>query len=173
MKKIWKIIAIAIAVVTLGVVGISAFGGGMSLGRDVNPDNLIVEKNYFNNLLDESDGGLKVNWKDDGTFVLYGKHEDKSLADAALFKSDFTSVTLEAGTYTISTGNDHADQEKFGLYVQYGSNIEYVTDEHVTFTLTEDTVVIVGFFVKNNYTCLFHKIAPVLVEGSEAAEFYK
>lgn len=142
--------------------------------KDLNPNNLLVKKEtYVANLLAETAGGLSINWKDDGRFILSGKHSDDNEANNALYRYEFASVELEAGTYTLSHGNDDAASDTFHLYIQWDGEIkENVYKDAKTFTLDTDTTVIIGFAVKNNYFIFYEEIAPVLVSGTTAGEFY-
>jgi len=182
VKKVLKVIALVLVCCTACMTVMHLSGAELKsptewFEKDVNPDNLIVEKNYADNLIKETSKGLKVKWNDDGSFVLSGKHEDDNLANAALYESDsFVTVTLVPGDYVLSTGNENADVEKFGLVVRgYGDAAEYVGNKPLKMHVEEATTISVSFFVKNNLRLwgFNSKILPTLVAGTEAGEFYK
>ena len=141
--------------------------------KDRNPDNLLTVEEYNDNLLEESDKGLKVKWNDDGSLVLSGKHSDDNIANAALYSFEFATLTLDAGDYTLTVGNDDADKEEFGLKVTYGDTTHYVGADKQVIHLDEETAVTFSVFVKNNRTMFWEKLMPTLVEGTEAGDFYK
>ena len=140
--------------------------------KTLNPDNLIKVENYFDNLMSDSEKGLKVKWKDDGRFVLSGKHSDADIADNSLYTVAFTSVTLNPGVYTLSTGNDKCDDDTYGLYyIKNGESPVYV-QEKTSISIDSITPVEIGFYVKNNYNIIYAEFAPVLVSGDKVGTFF-
>lgn len=144
--------------------------------KTLNPDNLLVKKDtYITNLLKETDKGLRIDWKDDGAFVLSGKHADDNEANNAMYMYEFATLELEPGKYTISSGNDKANAETYGMFVKYDGQIKHnVYGDAVTFDIDgeETKTVIIGFSVKNQYRILYAKFEPVLVKGDKAGSFY-
>ena len=166
-------IIIASALMSFAFMAFSNFAKENIFEKDINPDNLLTVEEYNDNLLEESDKGLKVNWKDDGSLVLSGKHSDDNIANSALYSFEFATLTLDAGDYTLTTGNDDADKEEFGIKVTYGDTTHYVGADKQVIHLDEETAVTFSVFVKNNRFMAWEKIMPILVEGTDAGDFYK
>ena len=179
--KILKIVGIVLLCAVMLSFGLSIFGGGLNIEnpfeRDVNDKNLLKVENYFDNRLkDETSKGMKINWKNDGSFSLSGKHVDEDLPDKNVICYEFTEILLTPGTYTLSAGNKNAAKDTFGVYAQAGDDIWYVEgdqDGTISFTLTETKTVVIGWFVKNNYRIIYQKVAPTLVSGEATIDFYK
>lgn len=181
-RKNWiGVTGIILAVVMLTTAALTGVGFATKsfeqnpFNKERNPDNLLTTECYMKNLTDEFDKGLNVKWNDDGSFVMSGKYEDDQIAKDARFVYEFASITLEAGDYTISTGNDNCKKDEFGLVVYYDGKTEYIGSEEFTLILDEESTVTVGLFVKNDLRLwsLSSKITPTLVAGTEAGEFYK
>ena len=176
-----RTIATILICVTLCGVALVFVGGGLNIEnpfeRDVNDKNLLKVENYFDNRLkDETSKGMKINWKNDGSFSLSGKHVDEDLPDKNVICYVFTEILLTPGTYTLSAGNKNAAEDTFGVYAQAGDDIWYVEEDQdgtISFTLTETKTVVIGWFVKNNYRIIYQKVAPTLVSGEAAIDFYK
>lgn len=182
VKRVLTVTAMTLAILTtvLGVLHLSGVAlkspSEWTWNQDErNEKNLLTTDCYVSNLTSDFEKGLKIDWKDDGSFVLSGKYEDADLAGNARFTYDFANVTLNAGTYTISSGNTHCDEQEFGLVVTYGNSTEYIGSKAKTITLTDTTTVTVGVFVKNNLRLwsLTSKITPVVAAGTETIEFYQ
>ncbi len=142
--------------------------------KEKNDANLLsYKKHYIENLLEKTNEGLKVKWKDDGRFTLSGEHKSNSVDNNSCYPYDFASILLTEGDYTITTGNDKCAADEFGLYVKHNGTTTYVYNEPVTFKVTADDTVEIGFFVKNNNFILSEELRPCLVSGIEAAEFFK
>lgn len=170
------------------LVAVGALLGGMILHltgteinnpwkKEVNENNLIQVEDYLENSLKDTSAGLKVKKNDDGSFVLSGKHADKDEADNAIYKSAyFVNVNLTAGSeYVLSTGNDRCSTDTFGLYYIMNGETTLVGEKDVKIVATEDTVISIGYFVKNNtyFFSWFSKITPILVPNGENVAFYK
>ena len=85
-------------------------------------------------------------------------------------KVPFASVTLKAGTYTIS-GYEKAQANTLGVYAMVGSS-EYSEAGQTTFTVTQETTVVSGFYVYNGVNTFGKTLYPVLVSGEKAGSFY-
>lgn len=141
--------------------------------KELNEDNLIKADNYFENLVEETDGGLKIKWKDDGRFVLTGKHSDDNIANNALYSVAFTTVTLNEGTYTFTPGNDNCGDETYGMYYKInGGEPVYVFANKAVITVESTSAVEFGFYIKNNYHILYAEFAPVIVSGDKIGTFF-
>ena len=150
--------------------GVSA----LTTEKQLNPNNLLNKKdNYVTALLEETDKGLKIDWTDNGSFVLSGKHDDDNEANNSMYRFAFAEIELEPGTYTLSHGNKKASDETYGLYVQYDGMIKHnVYGSSTTFELDKDTTVIIGFAVKNKINIIYAKFEPVLVKGDKVGSFF-
>ena len=165
-----KIILIVIASLLAGVI---AFGAISSLlaEKPLNENNLLKYDKY-ENMIEESEKGLKVKWNEDGSIVLSGKHSDNDIANNAHYSCPFVTVELDPGEYTLSTGNKNCSQDTYGMYIIVDGASTPVYDKPVTFTVSEKTVATVGFTVKNNYYILYGKLSPVLVAEDNAENIY-
>ena len=153
--------------------------------KELNPDNLIKEADYVSNLDDELDNGLKINWKDDGEIVLYGKIDDETkTGDQIPDPVTFVSVTVDPGkVYTLSSGNKSCDESTFGLLVEWNDadgnkQSAKAADDALKLDFTENTEAVtltISFYYENDtiYFGLNSYLRPVLVEGETAGEFYK
>lgn len=153
--------------------------------RELNPDNLIKEENYVDNLADELKNGLKVNYKDSGEIVLYGKvDDDTKTGDQQPDPITFVSVTVDPGkVYTLSSGNKNSSEKTFGLQCEWvDANGEKVSakaaDDALKIDLTKHTEVVtltISFYYENDVTYLgiFSYLRPTLVVGESAGDFYK
>lgn len=153
--------------------------------RELNPDNLIKEENYVDNLEDELKNGLKVDYKDSGEIVLYGKVDDDSITgDQQPDPITFVSVTVDPGkVYTLSSGNKNVSEKTFGLQCEWvDANGEKVSakaaDDALKIDLTKHTEAVtltISFYYENDVTYLgiFSYLRPTLVVGESAGDFYK
>ena len=153
--------------------------------RELNPDNLIKEENYVDNLDDELENGLKINYKDSGEIVLFGKVDDDNITgDQQPDPIPFVSVTVDPGkVYTLSSGNKHCDEKTFGLLCEWiDANGEKVSgkaaDDALKIDLTECTEAVtltISFYYENDVTYfgINSYLRPTLVEGESAGDFYK
>ena len=149
--------------------------------RELNEDNILKRDIYHDELVSESKGGLKLNWKDDGSVIIFGIQEsDKD--DDDFYRVEFASVTLAPGVYKLSTGNKNADSKSFGIFYSYANsgNIiqNYVGSETETITITEsmgDTVVRLSVFVAEDerFFGIQSYVRPILVPEASSVDFYK
>ena len=146
------------------------------LRGDRNPDNLLtvenytVEKNKSGDMEGSTKYGVTYKVKDDGRIVLSGKNNYNAETDVTVQKVPFASVTLKPGTYTIS-GYEKAQANTLGVYAMVGSE-EYSEAGQTTFTISQETTVVIGFYVYNDVNTFGKTLYPVLVEGKTAGEFY-
>ncbi len=166
-KNIAKIVVASICAFAIGI-GVAA----LTAPKDLNDKNLLKYENYVNKL-EESAGGLKIDWKEDGRIVLSGKHASDNTINNSKFTNPFVSVTLTEGTYQISSGNKHASPGTYGLYYVLNGERHEVCKNVDTFTVTGSTVIEVGYFVKNNEFILYAELEPVLVAKGDSVEFFK
>lgn len=148
----------------------------VNVGNTRNEQNLLSYEQYDKNQtnIEKTSCGLHVKFKDDGSIVLYGKHNDANLTAQQRYESTFSNLILDAGTYTLSAGNTNADEDTFGLFVYVNGERFYVKNGQVTFTVTEsNSAAVVGWFVKNNYWILYEKLYPTLASGKDAIAFYE
>ena len=175
-NKAKRIAKKVIALILAFAAGCAAVGAYTALTREkpLNENNLIKYENYFENVtsLEETDKGLKIKWDDDGTFAISGKHADNDLSNNAQYKLAFTQVLLTEGTYMFSSGNESADDDTYGLYIEYGDKIAYTYSDATVVTIDTPTTATVGFFVKNNYRVVYADFEPVLVPGDKAQGFF-
>lgn len=173
-KNFLTVGAFILALITCLMAVINVFG--IDFKKEVNPDNLLKYEDYDKNLLkDETSKGMKIKWYDDGSFALYGKHEDETLSPTQFVDYKFASVYLSVGTYVLSANNDDAGDD-FGLYVTVdnGTNIQRTNKGEVKFSVTEESVPVqIGWYVKNDQRIIFEKIEPTIASGTVAIEFYK
>lgn len=138
-----------------------------------NPDNLLtienytVEKNKDGKMVGATRYGVSYTVKDDGRITLSGTNNDY---DGDVQKVAFANVTLKPGTYTIS-GYENAGAKTLGVYAKVGQD-EYLGDIQGTFTITQETTVVIGFYVYNKVNVSGKTLYPVLVSGEDAGEFY-
>ncbi len=166
-KNIVKIVVASICSFAIGI-GVAA----LTAPKDLNEKNLLKYENYVNKL-EESAGGLKIDWKEDGRIVLSGKHASDDTTNNSKFTSPFVSVALTEGTYQISSGNKHASSNTYGLYYVLNGEYHEVCKNVDMFTVAGATVIEIGFFVKNNEFILHAKFKPVLVAKGDSTEFFK
>ena len=173
-KQILKYIGVAILAIVVFMGSFSIYN--KITDKDLNPDNLLKFEENYNNKLTESweDGSLKAKWNDDGSFALYGKYDDPDLASTDFFTYDFATVSLAAGTYTFSHGNDNCTDETYYLSIKSadGTVSGVVCDKSFTFELEEASNITVSFNVKNEHRIVYAKFQPVLVPGAATGDFY-
>lgn len=176
-RGVWKTLGIITASVlsTCMLLSVGSFVK-TAFTKEVNPDNLIKEENYWESAtgLKETAKGLKIKWNEDGSIVLSGKHKDDNLAGNALYKLEFTMLTLDAGTYVFNCGNKDAEKDKFGMFVVQGTEIVYAEDDDVVITVKENsTPVRFGIYVKNNEYLWNEELTPILVPEGSNVSFWK
>lgn len=133
--------------------------------RSRNSDNLLS-----GDFVDYNSGdGISVTARNDGTLVVKGEY----LGTEDCLVIDVETVTLSAGTYTLS-GAPNGGNYTYYLRVSYGSKTvtgDFGTDGG-TFTLSSSTAVTVQLVVYPEREFNNLVIRPVLVEGTEAGDFY-
>lgn len=173
-KQILKYVGVAFLAIVVCMGSLSIYN--KINDKDLNPDNLLkYEEHYNDKLTDEWENGtLKAKWNDNGSFALYGKYEDPDIADSDFFSYDFATVSLAAGTYTFSHGNDNCSDETYYLSVKSadGTVSGVVCDKAFTFELTEASNITISFNVKNEHRIIYAKFEPVLVAGEKAGDFF-
>jgi len=135
-----------------------------------NPDNLITTESYILDEQTTNGYGINIKLKDDGRMVLNGRMKYEK--DKAYYTT-FATVTLKAGTYTLS-GLDNASFNTYGYYfsVNGAEAVPVITDKQ--FVIEQDnTPVSIGFYVYDGEILFNKTLAPVLVAGNQAGEFYK
>ena len=183
-----KIVAVSLAVCTLfGALfaGASFMTDGFTkmdpsewFERDINPDNLIKRDDYVEALPEETEGGLSLDWRKNGSVRISGKLEESNPSDS-FYRVVFTDVTLPAGKYTLSCGNDKANTNTFGLRMEYNLGAEKqsidVGAEDFTFELDSETTVVLSIFVAKNerFYGINSFINPILVSEGQTVSFYK
>ena len=146
--------------------------------RDLNPDNLLKREDYIEALPEEIEGGLKFKWNENGSVKISGIFEEKNPSES-FYTFVFTDVTLPAGTYVLSTGNDKANTNTFGLRMEYPIGAEKkcvdVGADNYKFTLEGETNVVLSVFVAKNerFYGINSYINPVLVAEGDTVSFYK
>ena len=176
-KEIWRTIGIIVAS-TLCAAMLMSVGSFVKplFEKEVNPDNLIKEENYWESAtgLKETEKGLKIKWNEDGSIVLSGKHNDDNLAGNALYMVQFTQVILDKGTYVFNSGNDDAKKDEFGIMILKNGETIYAEGSDVKIEITENsTPVLFGIYVKNNEYLWNEKLTPTLVPDGSPVEFYQ
>ena len=174
MKKFFKKPAGIITIAVLIAVGVSAIFGALTNGfqefdiRKPNPDNIINVEQYNDALDAEREDGLTVEVDEDGAIKVSGKNKTES--DVVIAVQE---VTLEVGKYTISSGAKGTGDETYFLSIVNG-------EEEVIADTEEDSTIAI---TANDTTCTINiticagesvdvTFYPVLVEGTNAANFY-
>ena len=144
--------------------------------ESTNEKNLInPEKDYMSKLPPTTEKGLKLDWKDNGKVVLTGSHNDGDQTSEYNHPIPFANVTVEAGTYILSTGNKYCGEKTFGLkyeYIKDGETVVgYVADKPLTLEFDQDTTIKLSIYVRNGekFYGIFSYIIPTL-EAVEAVE---
>ena len=169
-KSTWKTIGIIVAIVALGALLLSIGIPFINSMRDRNPANLIkTGDGYLKSKV--TDYGLEVKVDENGAIHFDGQTSRNELLTVQ-------TVTLGAGTYTIS-GIKDVDISKMYLAAKWGEgNIAYAGTESATFVLdaeTEVTVVINIFGTEdgeNTISWANRTVLPVLVQDDEPGDFY-
>lgn len=183
-KSFWRRVGTVLLCVALSVGALTAIarwtGGSYdvvsSIRGERNPANLLTVEDYT--VAKNKDGdregstkyGVTYTVKEDGRITLSGKNNYTAEPNATVQKIPFASVTLKAGTYTIS-GYEKAQANTLGVYAMVGSG-EYSEAGETTFTISQETTVVIGFYVGNGVNMLGKTLYPVLVAGETAGEFY-
>ena len=169
-NKIVKWICVILAIVACGAC-FSAVTDNFK--KEVNENNLIKYNEYTTAAkTEEFANGLKAKWNEDGTIVLYGKAYDENVSGNYLHEHVFMTLTLQPGTYTFTSGNDNCSEDTYHTFVKVGTQYYRGFKDTKSIVITEECTVAVGFAVKNDYRIAYAKLAPVLVAGAEAQDFF-
>lgn len=165
--------------VALAVIAVVSFLGNITDGfqihlkdatlRDRNESNLLTGKYGWKDDVYNNGDGYKLTAGKDGTVTINGEYTGSSASATVVLEK----VTLSAGTYTIS-GAPNGGNQTYLIRANTGSG-SYVADfgaEGGTFTLTTSTEVTIELVLFGDFEFNNVKIRPVLVDGSEAGEFY-
>ena len=172
----WIGVIALILVVVLAVSFIGKITGGFTKDlddvtlRDRNPENLLSgDYGWTDNKRNMGDG-IVLTSKKDGTIILDGEYKGSEQSVTI----DLETVSLSAGTYTVS-GAPKGGSYTYHLLISYSSGTCTADfgDANGTFTLTspESVELKLVCFAENSFDSI--KIQPVLVEGSEAGDFYE
>lgn len=174
-KSTIKMIAIvAVACLAMAFIGHITDGFQTNLKdasiRGRNPDNLLSGDYGWKDDVYNVGDGYKLTAKNDGSIVITGEYTGTD-GSAVI---DLEEVTLSAGTYTLS-GAPNGGNATYLLRVSYGSTnvIGDFGAEGGTFTLSSSTEVTVQLLLYPEHEFLRTTVRPVIVEGSEAGEFYE
>ena len=176
-KRLLRIVALVLASAAVSAVIVFAFGGlkfENPLDKKLNPDNLLSYSDYDKTLMiEDTNYGVKIKWKDNGAIVINGKNNDNTLDDNEVRYYAFATKTLDPGTYTIS-GYEKANLSELGIYVKLPDQNDYIYADTKTdsFTLSEATTVEIGFYIGNGKYFFNKTLYPTLVSGDTAGEFY-
>lgn len=138
--------------------------------RPRNPDNLLSGEYGWKDDVYNVGDGYKLSAKNDGSIVITGEYTGTDGSASIVLEK----VTLAAGTYTLS-GAPNGGNATYLLKVTYGSNnvIGDFGAEGGTFTLSSSTEVTLQLVLYPEHEFLRTTVRPVIVEGSEAGDFYK
>ena len=184
-----------VAIMLAGVVLTSALTAGLGFAsksfiekdlgawfqRELNEDNLVKADDYVN-IIEETDKGLKINVKDDGSIYLTGCQDEKAEDPADQYHDvKIVDVTVEPGKYVLSSGNEKADKDTFGIQYDYidtndAKQTGWVFGESKVLEFTETTTVTLSIAVVRGerFFGIMSYLRPVLVpEGTANTDFYK
>lgn len=138
--------------------------------RPRNPDNLLSGEYGWKDDVYNVGDGYKLSAKNDGSIVITGEYTGTDGSASIVLEK----VTLAAGTYTLS-GAPNGGNATYLLKVTYGSNnvIGDFGAEGGTFTLSSSTEVTLQLVLYPEHEFLRTTVRPVIVEGSEAGDFYE
>lgn len=177
LKTNTKLILVALAVI-LAVSFIGKITNGFQTDlkdatlRDRNESNLLTGKYTETGWKDDSynvGDGYKLTAAKDGTITINGEYTGSSASATVVLEK----VTLSAGTYTLS-GAPNGGNQTYLIKAVYGGT-ETVADfgsTGGTFTLTSSEPVTIQLVLFGDFEFNNVKIRPVLVDGSEAGDFY-
>lgn len=184
-KGFWRRLGTIVLCVALSVGALTAIarwtGGSYDiitqLRGDRNPDNLLtvenytVEKNKSGKMEASTRYGIDYKVKDDGRVVLTGTNKNYEGSNGEKYQTvPLASVTLKAGEYTLS-GYEKAGANTLGVYALVNGN-EVRGDIAGTFTLSQESTVVIGFYIYNDVRTFNTTLYPVLVAGATAGSFY-
>lgn len=180
------ILAVVLCVTVTGIVSVRTDGfndmGGL-VTADLNEDNILKigdggNYKYEGGKAIREDNGLIVSFADNGSVTVRGDIENES----STFDYEIATVTLPAGTYTLTSGRNGASStasvKSVWLTVRNADTDAEICkgdfggiDTDGTFTLDAETQVEI---MLNVYPAEYsgYTVYPVLVKGSEAGGFY-
>lgn len=164
LKKIGIIALVVLAV--LGATGI-CFGIVNSMQK-LNPDNIIVAKNYDEELTADRVTAIA---SEDGTITVTGKN-----ATEEDLKIKVCDVTLDKGEYTISSGAKGTGKN-YNLCIETGEGDNLVTitadtKDDSTFKVDTDDTMYTVYIVVTAGAEIDTTFQPVLVSGDKVGSFY-
>ena len=163
----WKTFGIIVASTLLSclLLGVVSGGAGM-FEKKRNEANLLDPKDYTIKSEDATGNGLSIDVCEDGSIKIKG---ETTASDSRVVSS----VTLPAGTYTIS-GVKEPDKLNFSLYVEVLGQQYHAGTGNATFTLDSEQTVNVILSWGEDYKVPYANrvITPCIVEGQTAGEFY-
>ena len=183
MKKFIKLLAcvLAISLLTAFVINVSNFAllKKLTQKKVVNPDNIFVSDTVkWNKYI--SKNGINFDCQEDGTWHIYGT----STVSGAIVLT-LESFTLEAGkTYTFSQGLERAGSLSYFVKLECSNGNTYLGDLdpvidaddsrqiYGSFVAQSGATYTVGIYIRNTGAVIDETFCPVLVEGTEAGEFY-
>lgn len=170
-KDFVKIVCLVLLCAVVSVTAVSLTNG---FDQDRNEDNLLTLDCYesMSSRIHETGDGVTFDWNDDGSVRVRGKNEVEDLPEEAVSYYDFATVTLQPGTYTISSCYKKAEDTTLGIYYEINGEKVLETAEDGVFELTEITEVVIGIYVGNDIYFAGAKLCPVIVEGDTAGSFY-
>ena len=170
----WMLLLVGLAII-MAVSFIGKITGGFTKDwEDVtilerNPDNELTGKYGWKDDVYNVGDGYKLTARKDGSIIINGKYTGSN----GKAEIPLETVTLQAGTYTIS-GAPNGGNATYYLKATVGDT-DYIANfgaEGGTFT-TNGGQVTVTLVLFGDYDFSNVKIQPVIVEGSEAGDFYK
>ena len=176
IKVTWLGVFAFAMIIILAVTFIGRITGGFTKDwedvtlRERNPSNLLSGTYGWTNDKYNVGDGITITASKDGTLVLDGEY--KGASEKVIIPLE--TVSLSAGTYTISGAPDGGNYSYY-LCATYNEStvIADFGAENGTFTLTQPSTVTINLVCFGDSKFDDIKIRPVLVDGTEAGEFFK
>ena len=149
---------------------------------DANENNLLKVEDYVEDIDKDLENGLKIDVKDNGKIVLSGTVKDDTITgDQSPTPLPFASITLDAGkVYNLSSGNQSADKNTFGMLVEWldadgvKTSVKVGGDDYILdLTEYEEPVTLtLSIYYENNtmYFGIFSYLMPEIVVSETATE---
>ena len=184
-RRTWRRVGAVLLCVALSVGALTAIarwtGGSYDIVSQIrgdrNPANLLtvedytVEKNKNGKMEASTRYGIDYKVKEDGRVVLTGTNKNYEGSNGEKYQTvPFAAVTLKAGEYTLS-GYEKAGANTLGVYALVNGN-EVRGDIDGTFKLSQESTVVIGFYIYNDVRTFNTTLSPVLVAGATAGSFY-
>lgn len=138
--------------------------------RDRNEENLFTLEDYTLEGTKNTGDGITVTANKDGSITIDGKNHSTEEIEIEIGK-----ITLEAGTYTFTSGYSNS-----GLYSAYlnlqTSGGEYSADfggDNGTFTLSAEATGTVYLVIASDFQFNNKTLYPVIAEGDSEVSFYE